>query len=463
MKSSLKIFFAALVLALCFTGCKKFLDVVPPSEITSANFYSSANDAEAALVGCYDALQPDSYYGFDISAYGDVASDDCDAGGDNQSRISIDDFTTNSTNGTTSRNWTQIYAGIGRTNDVITNVGKMPDNLFTGGRKNAILGEARFLRGLHYFNLVRIFGGVPLVTVQVTDSQPGTVNKPRNTVAEVYVQIISDLQFAADNLAKDATAGRVTKGAALGLLAKVYLTQKDWQKAADLSNQVIALAKYQLLPNYDDLFEQDNTAEIIFSVQYTGTSEGNVLPDLLLPFPQASYEFIKFNTPTPSIINAYETGDKRKASSLIITDQNYGKNLAFVYKFRRAAAFASPADITVLRYADVLLMRAEALNELGYGNAEAFTLLNQVRTRAGLAAKTTADLPSQESFRNFVAQERRVELAFEGERWFDLVRTGKALTALQAAGKAITQKNLLFPIPQEQIDRNPNLVQNPGY
>ncbi|MBE7177384.1 MAG: RagB/SusD family nutrient uptake outer membrane protein [Mucilaginibacter polytrichastri] len=463
MKSSLQLYTAALALCVAFTGCKKFLDVVPPSEITSANFYSSANDAEAGLVGCYDAMQPDSYYGFDMSGYGDVTSDDCDAGGDSQARQNMDDFTTNSTNGTISRNWSQIYNAIGRTNDVITNLGRMDDNLFQNGRKNVILGEARMLRGLHYFNLVRIFGGVPLVTEQVTDSRPETVNKPRSTPAEIYAQVISDLQFAAANLPADATNGRATKGAALGLLAKVYLTQKNWQQAADYAGQVITPGKYQLDANYDDLFAQDNTPEIIFSVQYVGQAEGNVLPDLLLPFPQASYEFIKFNVPTQSIMNAYETGDVRKASSIIVTNQSYGQNIPFVNKYRRAAAFASPADITILRYADVLLMRAEALNELGGGNAEALSLLNQVRTRAKLPVKTAAELGTQAAFRDFVAKERRVELAFEGERWFDLLRTGKAIATLQAAGKPITEKFLLFPLPQDELDRNPNLVQNPGY
>ncbi|MGY3052634.1 hypothetical protein ACVWYG_000830 [Pedobacter sp. UYEF25] len=453
-----------IVLASAFmlTGCKKFLDQKPQSEITGANFYQVSSDAESGLIGCYDALQPDSYYGFDIETYGDVVSDNAYAGGDNPANIQQDMFNTDANNPNISRDWNQIYQAIGRCNDVIDNVTVMNGSLFQGNRKNEILAEAKFLRGLHYFNLVRIFGPVPLVIKQIKDTSPENINAGNSTIPAIYAQITQDLTEAIKDLPRDNNVGRTTKGAAEGILAKVNLTNKNWQQAADLSKEVIDLNKYSLIANYDGLWSGKNTTESLFEVQFTGGTEGNTMPDLFLPFPLATYEFLKFSTPTEDMIAAYEPNDTRKAASIIFADQYYGKNFPHVYKYRNAAGFAAPANVPVLRYADVLLMRAEALNEISYPNTEALTLLNQVRTRAGLPSKTIGDLPSQDAMRIAIAKERRVELAFEGHRWFDLLRTDKAISTLQ--GKyPITQNKLLFPIPQDQIDKNPNLKQNPGY
>lgn len=451
-----------LTAAVTFTGCKKFLDQTPQSEITGANFYKVPSDAESGLIGCYDALQPDSYYGFDMETYGDVTSDNAYAGGDNPANIQEDTFNTDANNGNISRNWNQIYQAIGRCNDVIDNVSLMDGSLFQANRKNQILAEAKFLRGLHYFNLVRIFGPVPLVIKQIKNANPESINAGNSTIPAIYDQITKDLNEAIQDLPKDSNVGRATKGAAEGILAKVYLTNKNWQQAADLCQQVISLNKYSLVSNYDALWSGKNTSESLFEVQFTGGTEGNTMPDLFLPFPLATYEFLKFSTPTEDLIAAYEPNDTRKAASIIFADQYYGKNFPHVYKYRNAAGFAAPTNVPVLRYADVLLMRAEALNEIAYPNTEALTLLNQIRTRAGLPSKTLTDLPSQDAFRIAVAKERRVELAFEGHRWFDLLRTGTAISTLQAK-YPINQNRLLFPIPQSQIDKNPNLKQNPGY
>jgi hypothetical protein len=166
----------ALLGSATLTGCKKFLDIKPQSEITGANFYQLPSDAESGLIGCYDALQPDSYYGFDMETYGDVTSDNAYAGGDNPANIQMDEFNTDANNANISRDWNQIYQAIGRTNDVIDNVSKMDAGIFQGDRKNQIIGEAKFLRGLHYFNLVRIFGTVPLITSQLKDTKPENIN-----------------------------------------------------------------------------------------------------------------------------------------------------------------------------------------------------------------------------------------------------------------------------------------------
>ncbi|MBK0382260.1 RagB/SusD family nutrient uptake outer membrane protein [Pedobacter sp. SD-b] len=460
MKKYLIIILAA---ATALTGCKKFLDIKPESEITGANFYQVASDAESGLIGCYDALQPDAYYGFDIETYGDVTSDNAYAGGDNPANIQMDEFKTDPNNANISRDWNQMYQAVARCNDVIDNVSTMDNKVFQGNRKKEIIAEAKFLRALDYFNLVRIWGRVPLIVNQIKDTKPESINKGNSEISDIYAQITKDLTDAVTDLPKDNETGRATKGAAEGILAKVNLTNKNWQQAADLCGQVMGLNKYSLVGNYDALWSGKNTSESLFEVQFTGGNEGNVMPDLFLPFPLATYEFLKFSTPTEDMIAAYEPNDQRKAASIIFADQYYGKNFPHVYKYRNAAGFAAPTNVPVLRYADVLLMRAEALNEISYPNLEALSILNQIRTRAGLlVSKTLLDYPTQESLRVAIAKERRVELAFEGHRWFDLLRTGKAISTLQ--GKyPINNDRLLFPIPQNQIDKNPNLKQNPGY
>ncbi|MEJ0105226.1 MAG: RagB/SusD family nutrient uptake outer membrane protein [Bacteroidota bacterium] len=265
----------------------------------------------------YDGLQPASYYGFHEFNLSDVQSDNCFAGGDSPDIFQVDNFTASPTNLVLLQHWPAVYSAIGRANDVIDHVNSMDDNLFTGDRKLQVIAEARFLRGLHYFNLVREYGNIPLQLSSVSKLDNSVINLPQSKPDDVYTAVIEDFKFAADHLPKDMDNGRACKGAALGMLAKVYLTRKDWTNAADYAQQVIDLNKYSTGIPYDDIFTQKHNTEIIFDVEYTGGAEGNTLPDLLLPYPLASFEFKKFGTPTPDMINAYEPGDIRKASSII--------------------------------------------------------------------------------------------------------------------------------------------------
>jgi len=448
---------------ICFGSCKKFLDLQPISDVTSAAYYKTAAQAETGLTGAYDALQDAAYYGFHVFNLEDVQSDNCSAGGDSPDIFQVDNFTATPTNLVILQEWPLVYTAIGRDNDVIDNVSAMDDAVFTADRKKQILGEARFLRALNYFNLVREYGNIPLQLKSVTKPDNSAIDLPQSPAADVYNAIIADLQFAADNLPADMAIGRAAKGAALGLLAKVYLTLKDWQKASDYCQQVITLGKYSTNIPYDNIFTQKHNVEVIFDVQYTGGTEGNTLPDLLLPYPLATFEFKKFGTPTPDMIAAYEAGDIRKASSIIFMTTIDGPNFPHVYKYRNAAAFAAATNFIVLRIADVKLMLAEALNELAYGNTQAFSALNEIRQRATLPAFTAAMLPDQASFRDALYKERRVELAFEGHRWADLVRTGRALATMQLTYPNFTADKLILPIPQPEIDKNTALKQNPGY
>ncbi|HVU55394.1 MAG TPA: RagB/SusD family nutrient uptake outer membrane protein [Puia sp.] len=449
------------VTGLC--GCKKFLDLQPISDVTSAAYYKTATQAETTLTGAYDALQPATYYGFHEFNLSDVQSDNSSAGGDSPDIFQVDNFTATPTNLVILQQWPQVYTAIGRDNDVIDHVTAMDASLFTGQRKEQIIGEAKFLRALNYFNLVREYGNIPLQLKSVSELDNSVINLPQSSPEDVYNAIIADLQYAADNLPADMANGRAGKGAALGMLAKVYLTLKNWQKAADYAQQVIDLNKYSTNIAYDDIFTQKHNTEVIFDIQFTGGPEGTSLPDLLLPYPLATYEFKKFGTPTPDMIAAYEPGDVRKASSIIFQTTIDGPNFPHVYKYRNAAAFAAATNFIVLRFADVKLMLAEALNEISYGDPKSFAALNDIRQRAGLSAYTNVTLPDQSAFREALYKERRVELAFEGHRWADLVRTGRALSTMQATYPNITAERLVLPIPQPEIDKDKALKQNPGY
>lgn len=435
------------------SSCDDFLEISPVTEIATTNFFQTQEDAEAAIIGCFDALQPDSYYGFDIYIYGDVRADNCFAGGDNTNNFAIDNFTESPTNDNITRTWRQIYLAVGRANTVIGRVGAMDPNVFEEGAQNRILGEAYFLRGLHYFNLVRLWGSVPLVLSETTSLDDEVINVDLTPVDQIYEQIIEDFEMSQQLLPAEIIPGRLSKGSAEAYLASVWLTIGDFEEVERRTAQVMTRG-FQLLPTFEDLFNQENenNIEVIFSVQYTGGAEGNVFPELVLPVPEASFEFIKFNTPTPNSIAAFEAGDVRQATSFTERNDDF-----FLFKWRNGAAFASPDDNIIMRYADVLLMRAEALNQLNR-ISEALGLLNQIRNRADLP--DYAGPETVEAVDEAIFQERRVELMYEGHRWFDLKRRGFATASaaiLEAKSIQISENQLEFPIPQEEVDRNPNL------
>jgi starch-binding outer membrane protein, SusD/RagB family len=442
-----------------FASCKKFLDVQPTSEALSSNYYKTAKEAEGALSGAYDGLQPDSYYGFDMSTIGDVTSDDCVAGGDNPNNFQIDQFKCNANNAIISRLWRQLYFSIARANDVIDNVSTMNASLFVGNRQAEIIGEAKFLRALHYFNLVRVYKNIPLILQSVKSISPATINVAQAPQTDVYNAIITDLEAAAASLPANMEDGRATKGAALGLLSKVYLTIKVYDKAAANAQKVNLLNKYQIISNFDNVFAIEHNAEVIFNVEYTGGDEGSPLAELLLPPPYASFSFLKFNLPTAEIISAYTDPDIRKTTSIVnVGGSNY------VYKWRNGSAFASPTNFVVLRYADVKLIEAEALNETDYPSSTALNALNEIRTRANVSTYDFTTLNTKELFREAVLNERRLELSFEGHRWFDLVRTDKAVSTLQPLAPTENINHFtVFPIPQTERDLNKTLAQNAGY
>ena len=490
------ILLAVLVLA----GCsKKFLDVPPQGQTTEVLALTDPDAAGKLVGGVYNTLY---FGGFDKTTVGflwqltnDVASDDADKGstpGDFNSggMGDIDNFVHTPTNFIFNNIWNGHFNAIISANKAIDVLGKSTIDAAT---KNRLLGEARFLRGFYYFNLVRFFGGVPKITsVPLPSEGNSAALNTRATAAEIYTVIIDDLQFAADNLPLKGDAatqtGRANKGAAQAYLAKVYLYQKNWAKVLELTNAVITSNKYALVTDYNFIFREKpvggqggtNNSESIFEVQ-TGINAGeNAVSPLFSngqgPRGRGGWNDLGFgfNTPTSDLSGFYEAGDTRRNGTIIfinptvpapgstgtvlwdgyrIPSKDSVENDRYSYKAYHSTIAESPQitnnkdtkpkNIRLMRYAEVLLMYAEASAMAGSGDGA--NKLNQVRARANLAVTTLSQAN--------VWKERRTELAMEADRFFDLVRQGRAGVVLRAHGKPFVDgKHELFPIPQAQRD-----------
>lgn len=478
-----------IVFVTMFTSCKDFLDLEPISSTTVATFYQSESDFDQAVIGAYANLREvysDGYY----MLFAELRADNTSmlvpgSGGESRKKV-FDDFNMDATNEHPLTYWRESYGAIQRANGVITNIEGVD---FDQARKDQFLGEVRAVRALVYFNLVRIFGGVPIVTTSDVNIDE-SYNIPRASVQEVYDQIVDDLTGAIGLLPvsySDSEAGRVTKGAAQSLLGQVYLTMKDYQNAITQFEAVIG-GPYALLPGYEDNFadgmqgNQEAIWQILFSSVANGL--GSSFPNWFAPsgsegvlVPNGAYGF---NQPTTDIYDAYEPGDLRRDVSIGLgyTDANGDYQDAkyvklYVDRANPDKSGNSDADWNVLRYAHVLLMCAEAINEVNGPTADAYGYINQVRQRAGLPDLSGLD---KDSFRDAVYHEERVEVAFEGHRWFDLLRTGRAVSVMnskisadpdQTVGpsESIDDHDLLYPIPEAVIKTSAEgvITQNPGY
>ena len=450
----------------CLSSCQQgFLDLKPQSQPNVDKFYQTANDFGNAVNGAYDVLQSASQYGGDFNTLLEARSDnvlDNDPSSNAGLRYNIDRFIEPTTNSVLRDTWGSLYTGINRTNLLLDKIDAVSmDNTLKARYK----GEAQFIRALSYFNLVRLWGKVPLVLKAgtTTDSR----SYARNEVAEVYAAIEKDLTDAAANLPVSYTGadvGRATSGAAKGLLGKVYVTQKKYTQAITVLREVITSGTYRLLPNVADVFavNNKNNAEILFAVKFK-KGVGGALPEGHALW----YGTNIGDNIEPSLRAAYPAGDKR----LPLTVQIPVPSNVNVVPRKFYDEFSSTNDVgndfPVLRYADVLLLYAEALAESAVQfSSDALTALNQVRTRAGAPVYTEAQLATQAAFRDAVINERRLELALENDRWFDLVRTGRAVDAIKLTGITVPANRLVYPIPQSEIDtyNNPSTFpQNPGY
>jgi len=459
----------AAVLMLSLQACEKdFLDKQPITQVTPDIAFSDADAAEKLIQGVYDGMYSD-YFIMDFMTNGDVTSDNAYAGGDNPANIQIDEFKTNSTNGNIGRDWGGLYTNIKNANLVLDNVPNIEDPVLDeGGRRNQILAEARAIRAYNYFHLVRLWGEIPLVLQVPANIEE--MQSPKSSVDEIYAQIIEDLDFAVANARTAApNKGIITQGVAHAILAQVYAAMPipNWPKVVEHADATLA-SGYSLFGNYDGLFLEanENNSEAIWEMQFDGWSgaHGNWMPSQLV-----GSGWKRFNTPSNDLVAAYEkAGDVIRKNTTIKflnsgaeewSDDYWSKsNFPYVNKYRTD----DRSNIYLIRLAEIILLKAEALNELSAGGwAQAKPLVDQIRDRVDLPA-TTAN--TQESMRIAIANERRLELAFEGYRWFDLLRTNKAVEVMNAVtdgqGKklyTISAADLLWPIPQAEVDRNPNL------
>ena len=479
------IVFSILAVLLAFaSGCSKTIDKTPISTLTTANFYKTAQDAEAGLTGAYNSLYQ-QFYIWDYMTNGDVWADNCYAGGNNPDNFGIDNFQLNALNGNVTRDWQGLYYGVANSNSVLDNVPAINDPTWAGtARKAQILAEAKFLRALHYFYLVTTYGDVPLAL-----TNNGNVYPPRAPVAAVYNQIEQDLISADSSLlpasGTNPNGGRATRGAAEGLLAKVYAQQGKYDSCLVYCNKVLANTYYSLVPNYADLFDGNhpNTAESLFEIQH-GTVSGttNYGPELLLPFSLTGDTYAKFNECTNDLIKAYKTaGDNVRLNASVyfsVPEDTIAipppytaatSPVPYAYKWKQPAGYNSPDNEILIRLADIILLEAEALNQTGQ-TAQAIPLINQIRARVNLPATTAS---TQTDVATAILNERRLELALEGWRWTDLLRFGAQYTInlmnsqVDPSGNAlnynVTQSKLLFPVPQSERDLDKNLTQNLGY
>lgn len=468
-------------LALGTTSCSDYLDTEPITDRAielSDTPYKTAAEAEDLMKTLYNGLGSE-YWQLDYFFNGDAQSDVAYVGGDNPQNIQQAEYRIMATNSNVNRDWNYLYGLINDCNKILNYVDNVPDPALTASRKAQMKAEAATMRALYYFHAVQLWGDIPLVTKAVIgvtsetfDEVYAQVYPARKPVNDVYALILSDLEGALPALSGNADKFKVTKGAALALLAQVHATKPvpDYAKVVEYTDQLMGQG-YSLLPNYDHLFDGNHTAnaESIFEINGNG---GSIWWWGVFMFTGDDWK--KFNTPSNDLVKAFnDEGDTvRKTSSVKFQAVGWAdsywpsSNYPFAWKQRDTTG---NQNIYILRYADLLLLRAEAKVRLGdYTGAAA--LVNQVRNRAGLG---NINISGLEDGINKILHERKLELAFEGQRWFDLKRTGKALEILKNrkdgngnilsfAGN-LTQQRLLWPIPQSQIDNNPNLTQNPGY
>ncbi|HOY04045.1 MAG TPA: RagB/SusD family nutrient uptake outer membrane protein [Saprospiraceae bacterium] len=490
-------------------SCTKFLDDKPKTSLTTGNAYQTAEDIENALTGCYNLFYASDYYQWENVMLSDVRSDNAYPGGNNEETfLDYDRFILPASNDHNFANWRALYRGIARSNILLDKIGSINDPALTEDRRNQIIGEASFLRAMHYFQLVKMYGGVPL-ELQSNTADPDITRKTRASEAEVYAQIVEDLDLAAKNLpdsygsSANINKVRATKGAANALLAKVWAqrSDRDYSHVLEHCNAVISSpAGYSLLTNYADLFDGQHymSSESILEIPFeTGNWSASCWGIELYLAPEDGWQ--KYCVPSKDLVAAYDAaGDVvRKNANIVFwntdgngdpiswADENWNPcadpatSIPFNYKQKHPAGWASGDDYYLLRLADIILLKAEAQNELG-SPAEAAITLNIVRSRAGLAPVSSS--LSKSEMKLAILNERRLELAFEAQRWDDLMRAETATDVMLAldeytytcnngvVGPAVKmdyshcdRNHWVMPIPQLERDANPNLTQNIGY
>ena len=516
MKNKIILFLLSI---LVLGGCKKIIDLSPESNLTTASYYSNTTEINSALTGCYNGLQKPMLDEWSLT---ELRSDNTVMGAGtgttstpNRDLSDLDMFFPSTSHAGLYNYWLNTYFNIRNINIVLNNLGvnytESAGTLSYGSTtvplvdsvKKKMASEASFLRAYHYFNLVRLYGGVFLIHEPVTPEDAKTIN--RSSVSDIYKLIIADLQNTITNGRQEkftsiqsANFGRANNWCAKALLAKVYLTQNKKTEATVLLNDVINNSGYKLQANYSDVFSVTNemNAEILFAVRYKagGLGLGSPFPNTFAPLSSGSAVVngsgSGLNYPTVELNAAYTTPDLRKVVNIGLFGSGSSAKF-YPKKHISVVAVVNDAenDWPVIRFADVLLMLAEAQGN----SASSIALINQTRIRAGLAALTSTVINTTALFEDALSTERRLEFAFENQRWFDLLRFNSTFTTITVEQRmkdhyaymytpyygtypvprltladlqllANTNK-MLLPIPQHEIDTNPGIViaQNPGY
>jgi hypothetical protein len=463
---------------------KNFLEE-PPRTVTIDDLLNNPQDGAPRLTAAvYNKLYDWNVHTFSWMGISSITSDDADKGSEpgdaGTDKDLLDNWTFNPSSFSFNEEWTGLYDGIGRAAYAIKYIQDMD---LAQAEKDRYLGEVKLLRAYFYFCLVRIYGGVPKVDYVLESQEDINAASIRASAQEIYAFIEQDCNEAISKLPSAIPAaenGRVSKWAATALLAKAYLYQKKWASAKTLCDQIISSGKFSLLNDYAQIWREvgEFSPESIWEV--------NAIADGPTPKGVQQYSSVQdirprgwgFNSPTQDLVNAYEPNDKRKDATIMFRGQTLWDGEVFntsapnerynykAYASRTMETYSGDQDqsnknLRIFRYGEILLIKAEVENELN-NITEAQTALNLIRKRAGLGNTTAA---TQADLRLAIYNERRVEMALEHDRTFDLRRTGRAGAVLRALGKNyVDGKHDLFPIPQIQIDRSGGkLVQNPGY
>lgn len=429
------------------TACDSRLDVKPTQSIDQSTALSTSQDVEVTLIGAYDGLSSINLYGGAIQYSGDLLGDDAEVrfGGTFSTLDELWRKTMTTTNGQTQSTWLQAYTTINRANNVLAALDKVE-----ASKKNSVEGEARFIRGLVYFDLVRLWAkawgdgdngtnlGVPLVTtptLTVTEAD----SRPRATVAAVYAQVIEDLTKAESLLGNITNAGFASKSAAQAILARVYLQQGNYAAARDAANKVITSNQFALTPTFEEAFtDATNDSEMIYKIIVTDQDGGNDLNTFYAPSTYQGRGDIRIQAKHLAL---YGAGDTRGTFFVRASNNNFTAKFLDQY-----------GDVPVVRLAEMYLIRAEANLSLGTNiGATPLSDINLLRSRAGAAELTTVNMSA-------ILTERKLELAFEGQQVHDAKRLKRSIGTF-----AFNDNKLVIPIPQREIDTNKALVQNAGY
>lgn len=494
MKLSNQIFTLAIGAGTLLAGLsscgEEFLDRQPIDQITVDNFYRTESDLESGILGAYTALQSQQYFG-EGWRIDETPSDDSRQ----NFGSAVDNFSVTAGSSEVSLYWAGRFRLITLANVMID---KAPQAEVSQEVVDRTVAEARFLRAIAYYDLVRIFGDVPMIT------RPPSLEEdlllPRTSADDIYAMIKDDLAFAAEHLPAERSNGRATNGAAKSFLASVHLTLKEFTAARDLALEVINSGVYELMPDYGDLWVQetyDNNTESVFEVQYAGCESwgtGNMRQAFFAPWNQG----ITKNTdgwgslvptdpgqdaPTTTAVDIWEEGDTRRYWSMMEPGNYYptlnpgdggymyptdgaggaGSNIKkYVMGGGSDVCFMStPQNGSIMRYSEVILIYAEAVTELSNGLTLNQSVLDQVNM-----LRTRAEVPPLEFLDRLALDlERRREFMFESKRWFDILRKGpvRAVELMRLSGRTLDETKLLFPIPASELEINPNLTQNPGY